>query len=80
MASEEKLKKNYDYIVSNKQSLLNSYRNKFILVYEQQVVGSYDTYEASAEAGVITYGIAGNFLVYKILENEPTNFLMLAEL
>ncbi|MFH1005285.1 MAG: hypothetical protein V1781_07315 [Bacteroidota bacterium] len=80
MANEVNLKKNYDYIVSNKQSLLNLYRNKFILVYEQQVVGSFDTYEAAAETGVTTYGTTGDFLVYEMLENEPTNFLMLAEL
>lgn len=80
MSSEEKLKKNFEYITSNKGKFIDLYKNKFVLVYEQEVVGAYDTYEAAAEAGINSYGINGDFLIYEMLETMPTNFLILADI
>jgi len=76
----KKLKENFDYVNESLSELLNLYRNKFILVVDKKVIGSYDTYESAAEAGVKTFGINGDFLVYEIFENEPVNFIMSAEL
>jgi len=76
----KKLKENFDYVNENFSEFLSLYRNKFILVIDKNVVGSYDTYESAAEAGVKTCGISGDFLVYEMFEKEPINFLMLAEL
>jgi hypothetical protein len=73
---EKELKKNLDFVNKNKESLLKEHKNKFILVFEEQVLGSYDTYERAAEEGVRLYGVDANFLVYHLVEKEPLNFIM----
>ena len=40
--AEKDLKANFDFAVKNKERLLKYYRDKFILVFEEAVVGSYD--------------------------------------
>lgn len=76
MADNNKLQENFDFVTANKEKLLNLYRNKFVLVYEKEVVGSFDTYESAAQAGVNTYGTDGQFLVYEMLDTEPINFVL----
>jgi len=77
---EKDLKKTVDFVNKNKESLLREHKNKFILVFEDQVVGSYDTYERAAEEGVRLYGVDANFLVHHLVEKEPLNFIMEAVL
>ncbi len=77
---EKELKKNLDFVNKNKESLLKEYKNKFVLVFEEKLVGSYDTYERAAEEGVRLYGLDANFLVYHLVEKEPLNFIMEAAL
>jgi len=77
---EKDLKKNLDFVNNNKESLLREHKNKFILVFEEQVVGSYDTYERAAAEGVRLYGVDANFLVHPLVEKEPLNFIMEAVL
>jgi hypothetical protein len=77
---EKNLRANIDYVNMNKEHLLKEYTNKFILVFEERVVGSYDTYEKAAEEGVRLYGQNANFLVYHLVEKEPLNFVMQAAL
>lgn len=74
----EKLAKNQSFVNKSIEKLLNIYRNKYILVFEEEVVGSYDTYEAAAESGVNTYGIEGDFLVHYVTEETPVNFVSTA--
>ncbi|MBU1297614.1 MAG: hypothetical protein KJ963_04890 [Bacteroidetes bacterium] len=62
------LKKNLDFVNENKESLLKEHKNKFILVFEEKLVGSYDSYERAAEEGVRLYGLDANFLVYHLGE------------
>ncbi|MGR3310821.1 MAG: DUF5678 domain-containing protein [Candidatus Brocadiales bacterium] len=73
---EKDLKANLDFVSKNKEALLKEYKGKFILVYEEEVVAHYDTYERAAAEGVRLYGVDGNFLVYHLLEKEPLNFIM----
>jgi hypothetical protein len=73
---EKDLKANLDFVSKNKESLLKEYKNKYVLIFEEKVVGSYDTYEGAAEEGVRSYGIDANFLVYHLIEKEPLNFIM----
>lgn len=73
---EKDLKANLEFVNKNKEKLLEEYNNKFILVYEEKVVSSFDTYEKAAEEGVRLYGLDANFLVYHIVEKEPLNFIM----
>lgn len=74
--AEKDLKANFDFVTKNKERLLNYYRDKFILVFDEEVVGSYDTYAKAAEEGVRSYGLEANFLVYYLVEEEPLNFVM----
>jgi hydrogenase maturation factor len=76
--SNDKMTQNMEYIKKEFDTLLNLYRNKYILVHEGSVVSSFDTYEAAAEEGINTYGIEGDFLVYMITEHTPINFVKLA--
>jgi len=76
---EKDLKKNLDFVKGNRESLLKEHKNKFILVFEEQLVGSYDTYERAAEEGVRLYGLDANFLVFHLVEKEPLNFIMEAK-
>jgi hypothetical protein len=78
--AEKDLKSNLDFVIQNKNHLLKEYRNKYILVFEKEVVGSFDTYEKAAEEGVRVYGMDANFLVYQVLDNDPLNFVMEAML
>lgn len=77
---DDEITKNMEYVKTNFDTLLNLYRNKFVLVNEQNVVGSFDSYEAAAEEGVKTYGLDAGFLVHFISENSPINFIALAVL
>lgn len=74
----ENLAKNQEFVNQNLENILNLYKNKYILVYEQQVVGSFDTYEAAAEEGINTYGLEGGFLVHYVTETTVVNFISTA--
>lgn len=78
--AERDLKKNLDFVNKNKETLLKEYENKFILVFEGELKGSYDSYRLAAEEGVRLYGLEANFLVYHLVEKEPLNFVMEAVL
>lgn len=77
---ENNLKKNLNFVNENREFLLKEHNNKFILVFEEKLVGSYDSYERAAEEGVRLYGLDANFLVYHLIEKEPLNFIMEAAL
>lgn len=77
---EKNLKANIDYVKKKKEELVKEYLNKFLLIHEQKIVGSFDSYNHAAGEGVRLFGIEGNFLVYQILDKEPVNFIMEAAL
>ncbi|MCK4421600.1 hypothetical protein KAW18_08020 [candidate division WOR-3 bacterium] len=77
---EKDLKKNLDFVTKKRKTLLREHRNKFLLVFNEKLVDSYDTYERAAEEGVRLYGLDANFLVYHLVEKEPLNFIMEAAL
>ncbi|HEX2968241.1 MAG TPA: hypothetical protein VHO46_03980 [Bacteroidales bacterium] len=78
--SSEKMTKNMEYIKKNFNTLLNIYRNKYILVYDETVISSFDSYEAAAEEGINSYGTEGGFVVYLVTEHTPVNFVKVAVL
>ncbi len=77
---EKNFKKDLDFVNENRESLLKEHKDKFILVFEEKLVGSYDRYERAAEEGVRLYGLDANFLVCHLVEKEPLNFIMGAAL
>jgi len=74
----ENLDKNLKYVKANLDSLINLHKNKYVLVYDEKIVGSFDTYESAANEGVKSYGIGGDFLVYYVTEETPVNFVSVA--
>jgi len=77
---EKDLKANLEFVKKNRIRLLEEYKNKYLLVFEEKVVGSFDTYENAAAEGIRSFGIEGTFLVYHMTENEPLNFVLEAVL
>lgn len=73
--ANEALSKNQEFVNSSLERLKNIYNNKYILVHEQEVVSSFDTYESAAEEGVKAYGIEGGFLVHYVTDTIPVNFI-----
>lgn len=74
--AEKDLKANLEYVEKNRKKFFELYPNKFLIVYEQKVVNSFDTYEAAAEEAIRTYGTDADFLIYHMTEKDPTNFIM----
>lgn len=75
-----KLDKSKEFVRENFDKLLNLYRNKYILVYNNEVVGSFDNYETAAEEGIRTYGLNSGFFIQLMSDSTPVNFLSLAAL
>ena len=78
--AEKDLQTNIDYVLNNRDELLKHHNNKFILVYEESIIDSFDNYPSAAQEGIRLYGNEGNFLVYHLTETEPLNFVMEAVL
>ena len=70
MTREENLKKNWEYVKKNYKSLLNTYWNKYVLVNNEKVIGSFDTFAAAANEGIKNCGLYSGFLVEWIIDNE----------
>ena len=73
---EKDLKKNVEYVEKEKEQLLEKYRNKYLLIHEEQVVDSFDSYAKAAEGGIQQFGIEATFLVHFMTEQPPVNFVM----
>jgi hypothetical protein len=78
--ANETLRDNWKYVKNNFSFLLNIYRNKYILVYKEHVVGSFDSYAAAANEGISHFGAHSGFLVQLISEKEPLNIVVSAKL
>jgi hypothetical protein len=77
---EKDLKENMKFVEKNKKKLLTEYFNKYLLVYDKEVIDSFDTYEKAAGEGVRKFGMDKNFLVYHLVGAEPLNFVYSAVL
>jgi len=77
---EKDLKKNMEFVEKNREALLKEHLDKYLLVFEEKLVASYDTYELAANEGVRLFGMDANFLVYHLVAQEPLNFIMEAML
>ena len=63
------LDKEYEYFQKNKAELLKQYRDKFIVIKGDQVIGSYET-EKDAYDQTMKDHEAGSFLIQQCVENE----------
>ena len=77
---DKDLKADIEFVQKQKDELLKSHANKFLLIHKQKVVGSFDDYTHAASEGVRQYGTDGIFLVYQLTAKPPVNFIMEAAL
>ena len=77
--AQKDLRENIDFVKRNREKLLREHENKYLLVFQEKLVGSFDTYEKAAEEGVRLFGMDANFLVFHIVEKEPLNFVVEAQ-
>lgn len=63
------LEKEYSYFLQNKESLLKSFPNKFIVIIDNEVVGSFDSQEEALKEASQKYKI-GTFLIQRVSEDE----------
>jgi len=73
---EKNLKKDIEFVKKHKASLLNEYENKYLLIYQEKVISSFDTYEKAAEQAIEQLGLEKIFLIYHLTREEPLNFVM----
>ena len=58
------LKKEFDFYVKNHDELIKKYLNKFIVIKEQKIVGSYETLEEAVSEATKKYEL-GTFIIQK---------------
>ncbi len=76
--NEKQLQKNFDYVNKNRDELLKTYSEKYIIVFEEKVVGAFDNYGKAVEEAIRMLGEEADFLVHHLTKVESVNFLMRA--
>jgi hypothetical protein len=74
------LTKNREFITQHIEELLRDYENKYLVIFEEKVIGSFDTYEKAAEEGINSLGFDKDFLIFHLTKREPVNLVMEAVL
>lgn len=70
MNEENRIDKNYNYYVANQKELDKKYKNKYIIIQEEKVVGSYKTLqEAIQEAKKLE---AGTYIIQQCIKKDNT--------
>ena len=64
----EELKKNYNYYIQNHDIIIEKYLNKFIIIKDEKIIDSYDTFEEAFEESSKKYEL-GTFIIQKCTEN-----------
>nr|DAR36284.1 MAG TPA: hypothetical protein [Caudoviricetes sp.] len=67
------LKEDFNYYVQNHKEIVKKYLNKYIVIKEQSIVDSYDTFEEAVSESSKKYDL-GTFIIQKCSEdlNELT--------
>lgn len=66
--NEDILKKDFDYYVKNHKEIIQKYLNKYIIIKEEKIVDSYNTFEEALEKASKKYEL-GTFIIQKCSEN-----------
>lgn len=74
--TRKNLDANVNFVETNRGKLLEEYQNKYILVFNEEVVSSFDTYESAASEGIRLFGLEAPFLVHHLVKKPPFNFIM----
>ena len=78
--AQKDLMKNVNFVKKNREELLKQHENKYLLVFQEKLVGAFDSYEKAAEEGVRLFGMDANFLVCHLVQEEPLNFVVEAQI
>ena len=68
MNNNEELKKNYNYYVNNHNEIVKKYLNKFIVIKDEKILDSYDTFEEAFKKSSEKYEL-GTFIIQKCTKN-----------
>lgn len=71
MPDKNLLEKELSVFNRNRTDYLVKYRDKYLLIKDEELVGYFDTSESAYEAGIKKYGNVP-FLIKQVLEQEPT--------
>lgn len=63
------LDEEYKYFEKNKEDLVKKHENKFIVIKQSQVIGTYDTEKEAYEDTVKNHKV-GTFLIQQCVKNE----------
>jgi len=58
------LEKDFEYYLQHQDELVQKYSGKFLLIFQEQVVGDYPTFEEAIREASKKYGL-GNVLIQK---------------
>ena len=64
----ELVEKNYNYYVENHKTLVKKYVNKFIVIKDEKVVGSFDSFEDAYKNAENKYEL-GTFIIQECTKN-----------
>ena len=63
------LEKEYKYFLENKDILIKTYENKFIIIIGEEIVSSFDSQEEALREANKKYKL-GSFLIQKVSKDE----------
>lgn len=64
MDKKENLKKNFDFYIKNHNEIIKKYLNKFIIIKDEKIIDSYDTFEEAIKESSKKYEL-GTFIIQK---------------
>jgi hypothetical protein len=73
MAASEipRLGKEQETFASHKAEWLDTQAGRYVVIKDTEVLGFFDSFQAAYTAGAIQFGIDNDFLVKRIVHNEP---------
>jgi hypothetical protein len=63
------LEQEYNYFLKNRPALLKDYKDQFIVIVGEKVVGSYSSQEEALKDASVSYAL-GSFLIQKVSETD----------
>jgi hypothetical protein len=64
-----------DFYAHHKNEWLAQHSGQYVVIKENNILNFYSAFEAAYRAGVNAWGINTDFLVKRIVENEPVFFV-----
>jgi len=76
MATEnEPVDKNLEYVKNHIEYIKNLFLNKFIVVVNEQIEGSFDTHEMASRYAYARFGRDADYLIYEVSSATAANFV-----